>query len=146
MKKKSPQPSAFSDPRVFISFVLLFGAALLAFVAFGVSPASTAQAQGAQQNLTAGQLTPEEAQAMAEALKPLINNSTEGLVQIHRPDGSVGMDLQGRFQNVAVAKKLTNGGVSQSCVNDPDAAAAFFGIDRQLLGPVSKDQPKPVDR
>lgn len=144
MKKNKRTQSAFLDPRVFISFLLLSGGLLLAMSGFGVS----ADAQAPKQNVMAGRLTPEEAQTMAEGLKPLINDSTEGLVQVQRPDGSVYMDLQGRFQNVTVAKIETNGSVSQSCVNNLDAAAAFFGIDRQLLGPapVSKDQPQPEDR
>src|ERR1044072_1561979 len=50
MNKKSSKPSAFFDPRVFISFLLVFGAVLLVFAAFGVSPATTARAQGLQQN------------------------------------------------------------------------------------------------
>src|SRR4051794_29897862 len=42
MKKKSPKYSAFFEPRVFLSFLLLFGAALLAFSGFGLP----AEAQG----------------------------------------------------------------------------------------------------
>ena len=48
MKKRQQPQSAFFDPRVFISFLLLFGAVLLVFGALGVSPATTAKAQGSQ--------------------------------------------------------------------------------------------------
>jgi hypothetical protein len=55
------------------------------------------------------------------------------------------MDLQGRFQNVSLAKKEADGSISQSCVDNVDSAAAFFEIDPGLLGshtaPVSKSQP-----
>jgi hypothetical protein len=44
------------------------------------------------------------------------------------------MDLQGRFQHVTVARINEDGSVSQSCVDNPQSAAAFFGIDPQLLG------------
>jgi len=45
--KKRPQPlSAFFDPRVFISFLLLFGAVLLAITGFGIS--AGAQGSGAR--------------------------------------------------------------------------------------------------
>ena len=96
-------------------------------------------------------LTPEEARTLAEGIKQLVNQSTEGLVQIHRADGSVSMDLQGRFQSVLLAKKESDGTVSQSCVDNVDSAAAFFEIDPALLGSTagSKGQPvstKPVDR
>src|SRR3954464_6261437 len=43
--KKSPKFSAFFDPRVFISFLLLFGAVLLVLGAVGISPTTTASAQ-----------------------------------------------------------------------------------------------------
>jgi len=49
-------------------------------------------------------LTQQEAEKLAAGLKPMLNQSTEGLVQVQHADGSVSMDLQGRFQNVAVAR------------------------------------------
>ncbi|PWT93976.1 MAG: hypothetical protein C5B55_03500 [Blastocatellia bacterium] len=79
-------------------------------------------------------LTPEEAQQLADGLKKLLNKSTDGLVQEHRPDGSVSMDLQGRFQNVVVARTEADGTVTQSCVDEPEQAAKFFGIDPALMG------------
>jgi hypothetical protein len=79
-------------------------------------------------------LTQEEAQKLASALKELANQSTDGLKSVHHPDGSVSMDLQGRFQNVALAKRNEDGTVSQSCVDNPESGAAFFGLDPQLVG------------
>ena len=78
-------------------------------------------------------LTPQEAAKLAEGLKPMLNQSTEGLVQVQHPDGSVSVDLQGRFQDVTVARVNKDGTVSQSCVNNPKAAGAFFGIDPKLI-------------
>jgi hypothetical protein len=89
-------------------------------------------------------LTPAEAATLAEGIKQLVNQSTEGLVQVRRADGAVSMDLQGHFQNVLLAKKESDGTVSQSCINDLESAADFFEIDPALLGvaaPVSKSQP-----
>jgi hypothetical protein len=79
------------------------------------------------------ELTPEEAQRMAEALKQSLNRSTDDLVQEQQPDGSVTMELDGRFQSVTVAKVNEDGSLSQSCVDNPEAAGAFFGIDPQLI-------------
>lgn len=90
------------------------------------------------------QLTPDESQNLAAGIKQLINQETDGLVQIEHAGGAVSMDLQGRFQNVLLAKKEADGTVSQSCVNDLESAANFFEIDPALLGikaPVSKGQP-----
>ena len=89
-------------------------------------------------------LSPEEAQKLADSLKHLLNKSTEGLVEERHADGSVSVDLQGRFEHVTVARKNQDGTISQSCVDNPRAAAAFYKIDPKLL---ESDQPtvkKPV--
>jgi hypothetical protein len=78
-------------------------------------------------------LTPEEAQKLAGGLGEMINQSTEGLEQVQQADGSVSMDLKGRFQNVTVARVNQDGSVSQSCVDNPRAAGAFFGIDPKVI-------------
>lgn len=91
-------------------------------------------------------LSPEEAQKLADSLKHLLNKSTEGLVEERHADGSVSVDLQGRFEHVTVARKNQDGTVSQSCVDNPRAAAAFYKIDPKLL---QSDQPtvkKPVSK
>jgi len=79
-------------------------------------------------------LSPQDAQRLAEGLKRLVNRSTEGLVEVHHPDGSVSVDLDGRFQNVTVARVNEDGTLTQSCIDSPEAAASFFGIDPKLLG------------
>lgn len=80
-------------------------------------------------------LTPDEAKQMADRLKGMLNKSTEGLVEEQNADGSVSVDLQDRFQHVTVARVNTDGTVTESCVDNPRAAAAFFGIDPKLLQP-----------
>jgi hypothetical protein len=79
------------------------------------------------------ELTPEEAQKMAAGLKKMINQSSEGLVQVQHADGTVSMDMEGRFQNVAVARINKDGSISESCVDNPKAAGEFFGIDPKLI-------------
>ena len=88
-------------------------------------------------------LTTEESRRLAQGIRQLVNQSSEGLVEVRHANGGVSMDLQGRFQNVMLAKKEADGSVSQSCVNDLESAADFFEIDPALLGitaPVSKSQ------
>ena len=80
-------------------------------------------------------LTPEEAKRLAASLKGMLNKSTEGLEEEHNHDGSVSIDLKGRFQHVAVARMNQDGTVTKSCVDNPQAAANFFGIDPKLLEP-----------
>jgi hypothetical protein len=79
-------------------------------------------------------LTQEEAQKLAEGIKKLVNQSTDGLQSVRHADGTVELDLDGRFQNIAIAKRNVDGTLSQSCVDNPKAAADFFGIDPQLVG------------
>ena len=79
-------------------------------------------------------LSPEEAKQMADGLKTMLNKPTEGLVPVQNPDGSVSVDLQGRFQNVVVARVNEDGTLEQSCIDDLQQAAQFFGIDPKLLG------------
>lgn len=94
-------------------------------------------------------LTPEEQQRLADGIKPLVNQSDEGLKQVQRADGSVSVNLEGRFQNVSVAQKDEDGSISQSCVNSPETAGAFFGIDPEKLGAKAKARQsanRPVSR
>ena len=79
-------------------------------------------------------LSPQDAQRLAEGLKRLLNRSTDGLVEVQHPDGSVSVDHDGRFQNVAVARINEDGTLTESCIDSPEAAASFFGIDPKLLG------------
>lgn len=79
-------------------------------------------------------LTAQEAQQLGEGLKQRLNRSTAGLVEQRHEDGSVSMDLQGRFPSVVVARKNDDGTITKSCVDNPRAAASFFGIDPKLLG------------
>ena len=78
---------------------------------------------------------------MAEGLKELVNQNTEGLKEVHHADGSVSMDLQGRFQNVTLAKRSADGGITQSCVDNPESAAAFLGFNRELIDGVKSKSP-----
>ena len=74
--------------------------------------------------LQQGPLTQEQSQQIADALKN--NKSTDGLVEVRHADGTVSMDLQGRFQNVTLARKNDDGSVSEACVDNPEAASAFL--------------------
>jgi hypothetical protein len=79
------------------------------------------------------ELTPEETQKMAAGLKKMINQSADGLVQVQHADGTVSMDMEDRFQNVAVARINKDGSLSESCVDNPKAAGEFFGINPKLI-------------
>lgn len=98
------------------------------------APKATAQHVHFQaQNDQIQELSPEEAEKLAGGLRQLVNQSTEGLVEVHHADGSVSVNLDDHFQNVTVARVNRNGSLAQSCVDNPIAAGAFFGIDPKLI-------------
>lgn len=156
MKKSKKRPEARSNAkrtRVFRAAVLacallLAGVATAAVAKYnskGVEPAAAADAPAKAsdkyvtvevggkklrvnaQTLQQGPLTQEQSQQMADALEG--NKSTEGLVEVRHADGTVTVDLQGRFQNVIMAKRNDDGSVSNACVDNPEAAKSFLKSD-----------------
>jgi hypothetical protein len=71
-----------------------------------------------------GPLTQEQSQQIADALQN--NKSTAGLVEVKHADGTLEMNLQGRFQDVVIAKKNDDGSVSTACVDNSEAARSFL--------------------
>lgn len=122
-------PSITTRRRWLIVVLSVFALALATAAAVSIQTGETKSAQETQTR----PLTQQEAQKLAQGIKQLVNKSTEGLVSVQHADGTVSMDLQGRFQNVAVAKKNADGTITQACVDTPEAAARFFQIDPQLI-------------
>jgi hypothetical protein len=91
-------------------------------------------------------LTQEEAERLAREIKGMLSKSTDGLPQVKHEDGSTSMDLQGRFQNVTLARVNADGTVTHSCVDSPKAAAKFLGVDPRLVEEDGKlIRPTPVN-
>ena len=148
--KSAQKGRRFSIPIVIA--VVVIAAAAITVLSRQVVSSGTAEAspkyttvkvagQDVQVNQQTGQirpLTPQEAQRLAAGLKGMLNRSTQGLVEVKQADGSTAMDLQGRFQSVAVARVGDDGAITESCVDNPEAAAAFFGLDPKLLGVENK--------
>lgn len=91
------------------------------------------------------ELTPEEARRMAAGLKQMVNKSADDLDEVHHADGSVSVNLEGRFQNVTVAKMDEDGNVITSCVDNPRAAGKFFGIDPRMIENANEDPKNPTE-
>lgn len=71
--------------------------------------------------------TAEEIRAMTASMPGLLMNSSgEGLKEVVKPDGSVEMDLQGRFQSFAVARIAQDGSVVTGCVTTKKEAEGFL--------------------
>jgi hypothetical protein len=58
---------------------------------------------------------PAEDAAVEARFEQMISRSSEGLVEVAHDDGSVSMDLQGRFMSVMVAAPTADGGRTASC-------------------------------
>lgn len=100
------------------------------------------------------QPTPEEVKQLTESM--VMNDSVEGLTPTTTADGGVMVDLQGRFQSVAIAKKNPDGTLAQTCVDSAKQAEVFFkgkpaekknAAAKQAVpaAPVSKKSSKPEE-
>lgn len=56
-----------------------------------------------------------------EKLRAMTSTSTEGLKTVRLPNGAVGIDLEGRFMHVMVAKEAEDGSLVLSCHHGEDA-------------------------
>ena len=65
-----------------------------------------------------GPPTPEQRAALGLTEFDALNRSSEGLVEVHHPDGSVSIDLQGRFQEFAVVHMDPAGKPVVECLDD----------------------------
>ena len=55
---------------------------------------------------------------MEQKLEQMTSRSTEGLSEVQHADGTVSMDLQGRFMHVMVAVPDGKGGTRLVCTDD----------------------------
>ena len=113
---------------------------------------ATALGQQAAVDPATGKLRQPTAQEMKELLQglaPMLNQSVEGLQLIHLPDGTVGVDLQDRFQNATIAKINPDGTASQECVSTVQEAEAFLRNEKSAASAKTavkpKSTPKPLE-
>ena len=75
----------------------------------------------------AARLAETGADKQAEAdLEQMLSRSDAGLQQVHRPDGTVSVNLEGRFMSASVARLGADGRVETLCAEDAAAAEAFL--------------------
>ena len=67
--------------------------------------------------------------ALGRLIETLTDRSSDGLVAEELDDGSVTIDLQGRFQQVALGQFLDGDLPMTQCVNSVQEANVFFGRD-----------------
>jgi len=69
-----------------------------------------------------GMPTPEQLQKISDSQQSQVDHSSAGLVEVHRPDGSVSIDLQGRFQEYATVRIGPDGNLIYQCVDGEENA------------------------
>ncbi len=125
--------------------------AALFILIFGVG---TASAQHASKNNsdhpnkkdTFRSPSPDELNELQAAIAPALSQSTEGLVVKDGPAGSKSVDLQGRFQSVAIAKVGTDGKVQTQCVTNMDEAKGFLENDKTAADAKSAKKPEKTEK
>src|SRR6266850_3951398 len=69
-----------------------------------------------------GMPTPEQLRALSGSPQYQVDHSAAGLVEVHHPDGSVSIDLQGRFQEYATVRIGPDGKLIFRCVDGDENA------------------------
>lgn len=72
--------------------------------------------------------TVEETQAIVDQVSAFTNRSSEGLTAVSLPNGSVKVDLEGRFSGVALGRANADGTTEVRCVMSMEEAADFLGF------------------
>jgi hypothetical protein len=90
----------------------------------------------------AGEFAARAAQSAAltveQRLRAMTSESTEGLATTRRDDGTLSIDLQGRFQSVLIAKPTEDGRFVVSCHTGEDARAHAHHAARIVAGKAPK--------
>jgi len=69
-----------------------------------------------------GMPTPEQLKALSDSPQYEVDHSTAGLLEVHHADGSVSVDLQGRFQEYATVRVGPDGKLIFRCVDGEENA------------------------
>ncbi len=73
-----------------------------------------------------------------QKLREMTSESTEGLQTVRRDDGTIGIDLQGRFQSVLIATPTEDGRFVISCHTGEDAREHAHHVARIAAGKAPK--------
>ena len=87
----------------------------------------------------------EEIQTLLEGMKASVNQSTEGLQVKQAPSGAIYVDLEGRFENLTIAKIGPDGKVQSECVNNLKDAKKFLESTDAAKKPAPAKAPQQSD-
>ena len=72
---------------------------------------------------------------MSRSARARLNRSSEGLEVVHRPDGSMMVELQGRFQNTSVVRRGRDGSLHLECDTDAEPLGHDASVHTSALAP-----------
>lgn len=75
--------------------------------------------------------TAQELKALSDAMAASTSEEDKDLVIVNHKNGMQSVDLKGRFQSLAVAKKNSDGSVSVKCVDSADEGTKFLTTNEQ---------------
>ena len=88
-----------------------------------------------------GMPTPEQLRALSDSPLPEVDHSAAGLLEVRHPDGSVSVNLQGRFQEYATVRIGPNGKLIFRCVDgEENAKHAVEGSSPASAAPTPEER------
>ena len=117
-------PNARSAPLV--PLFLIAAALTVAVPGVAFAQSSDAGSERAPATSTPAPLPTREQILSDPFLRNALSRSTEGLEVVRRSDGSLMVDLQGRFQSISTARIDSEGGVEIGCAETHDSLADFL--------------------
>ena len=109
------------------------------------TPSTATNSADAQAN-SLRQPTNDEARELAAGLEKALSQPTEGLRQIDMGNGMVGVDLDGTYQSVALAKIAPDGTVAVGCVSSVAEGREFLAADASTQKPAAPAAKAPAGK
>ena len=129
---KKPHGATHRAAALFIALAV----AISAQTAWSQSPQSNGKRYVATKPIVLDQATKQvrmptdsEVAAMVAQISTLTNTSTDGLKAVTLANGTKQLNLQGRFQEVVIARANADGTMETRCVSSMEEAAAFLGLE-----------------
>jgi hypothetical protein len=97
-----------------------------------------AQATAARRAATAAPAAAADAAQLERELVRMTSESDQGLTAVKQSDGSVRVDLDGRFMSVLVSTPTSDGGHEVSCHTGKDAVEKVSDVQKILAGKAPK--------
>lgn len=86
----------------------------------------------------------EARQSAEQRLRQMTNDSPEGLETVRKPDGTIGMNLDGRYMHVMVAEPTEDGHFVASCHTGKEALSEVHRAQEMTAGKLPKLKAAPA--